>query len=127
MGKKRDVREVLAENLIRFRKLKGFESGKSLAVASKKRGHEVSQKTINNIEKQRHDAYISSILNLADTLGVEAHQLLLPIEDEAFLYVCSVWAKGNSVQRQVILGGAETAAKMNEDAQQTRSTGPDRR
>src|SRR5678815_5862393 len=68
MGKPKDPASILAANLARYMKAKGVNSEPALEKLSG-----VSQKTINNILKKRHDPYFSSVNKLSAALGIETY------------------------------------------------------
>jgi transcriptional regulator with XRE-family HTH domain len=69
-NRERDAVHAVAVNLRLFMLEKGF-SESALAKAS-----QVSQRTINNYLREKHDPQLTNLLKLADTLGVELWELL---------------------------------------------------
>lgn len=105
------ITAVLSENVGRLMKSSGLDSGPKLERVAK-----VNQKTINNIERSRHDPKLSTITKLAKALGVEAFQLLLPAEDERFLSVCRSWSKTDARGKALIAAAADAAEQLNDSA-----------
>lgn len=82
MADKRKARDVLAENVRRLRDKAG--APESLGVAPK---------TVNNIERARHNVQLDTLDSLAKKFHLEPYQLLIPAEDEKFLDVIRAWAQ----------------------------------
>lgn len=94
MGKQKDkkpVEQILAGNYVRLRDKK--KSDGTL------KGLGVSPKTANNIEHARHNTKLTSIIKLADALGVEAYHMLIPVEENDFLTVLLAWAQSNEAEK----------------------------
>lgn len=102
--KKKNVRDVLASNLAHLMSQSpDLSSGPKLAKASG-----VTQKTINNIVKGRHDPKLTSVEKIAKVFGVEAHQLLCPAaEQTAFLAVCRAYNETDDRGREILNATAE--------------------
>ncbi len=99
---KKPAAQILAENL---RRLMGADaslsSGPKLARASG-----VSQKTINNIEKGRHDTRLSSIEKLARVFRLEPYIFLTPV-DENILPILRAYVQTDSRGRELLQSAAD--------------------
>lgn len=73
---KTGLREILAKNLKKHRKILGFSQEKLAEMAN------LSWQTINSIECQRTWVSDKTLEGLADALKIDTFQLLLPLEDE---------------------------------------------
>lgn len=106
MGRRKDqkpVEKVLAENFVRLRdKKKADGTLKSLGV---------SPKTANNVENARHNTKLTTVVKLAESLGVEPYQMLIPMEEEKFLSVILAWAESDPRGRDDLHAIAETILK----------------
>ncbi len=107
MEKKPGTAAVLSDNLKRLMALSKVNSGPKLEKASG-----VSQKTINNIDKGRHDPRLSTISKIAHALGVEPYHMLVPGQGEKFMSVCLAWAKSDARGRAVIAATARATAQL---------------
>lgn len=106
MGKERNKNQpedVLAEN---YKTLRDLRKGAGLW-----KGPGVSPKTANNVEKARHNTKLQTIIRLADALGVEPFQMLLPVKDKKFLAVLQAWAQTDENERDNLHAIAEAMLK----------------
>lgn len=101
MGKKRTA-EILAETLVRLMATDpNLSTGPKLAKASG-----LSQKTINNIVKGRHDTRLSSIEKLARVFRTEAYIFLTP-NDENVLPIMRAYAQTDGRGRELLHSAAD--------------------
>ncbi len=84
MGERKRLLEVLAENVRGLRERPDAPKGLG-----------ASPKTINNIEKARHNVQLDTLESIAKKLKVEPYQLLIPTDDEKFLDVILAWAQSD--------------------------------
>lgn len=96
---KKSIEQVLAEN---FKALREVKRPAKLGV---------SPKTANNVERARHNTKLSTVSALADNLGVEPYQLLIPVEDQKFLAVILAWAQSDARGKDDLHAIAETILK----------------
>lgn len=103
MGRRKPAEKTLAENYVRLRdKKKSDGTLKSLGVAPK---------TANNVENARHNTKLTTIVKLADALGVEPYQMLIPVDEENFLSVILAWAQSDKRGRDDLHAIAEAILK----------------
>lgn len=84
MGVGKKAREILAENVKGLRDKPGAPA--ALGVAPK---------TINNIERARHNIQLDTLDAIARKLKVEPYHLLVPSDDQKFLDVILAWAQSD--------------------------------
>jgi transcriptional regulator with XRE-family HTH domain len=109
---------ILAANL-RALMLATFGRTSSPQVA-KKSG--VAQRTINNVEKGRFDPKLSTIDAIARVFGLEAYQLLCPVnEEKEFLRVAQAWQQADALGRELLAGAADTVIRRHVRAEARRT------
>lgn len=101
-GEKKSIEDVLAGNFSRWKDLK---KPAKLGVAPK---------TANNVENARHNTKLSTVAALAQSLGIEPYQLLLPVDDEKFLAVVQAWEQSDARGRDDLQAIAEAILKRRE-------------
>jgi len=69
-----DLREIFGNNLRRYRHIKGFSQGDLAEIL------DVSPNFISDMETGKRWLSSDTLVNLAEALGVEAHELLKPEE-----------------------------------------------
>lgn len=106
---KHEAEDVLAEN---FRRLRDKKKDAGLW-----KGPGVSLKTANNIENSRHQTTLQTIKKIAESVGVEPFQLLLPVKDAKFLDVVLAWGQTDDSGRDNLHAIAEAMLRRrNENA-----------
>jgi transcriptional regulator with XRE-family HTH domain len=106
MGKKSAI-AVLAANVKLWMAEKfGRSSSPKLAAKSG-----VGQRTINNVEKARHDPKLSTIEAIARAFGIEPYQLLCPASEKEFLQVLAAWQHADQPGKELLLVAAETVMR----------------
>lgn len=103
MGRRKPAEKILAENYIRLRDKKKAEGTlKALGV---------SLKTANNVENARHNTKLTTVEKLAESLGIDTYQMLIPVEEENFLSVILAWAESDKRGRDDLHAIAEAILK----------------
>lgn len=115
------TRAILAKNLLRLMQKKGYSSA---GVAIK--AH-VSQRTVNNMEKARHNVGIDNIEAVAGVFGLTAWQLMLPnlpcdlLETRSISQLVNNYVASGAEGRKMVSMVAEREAEY---AHRPRADGP---
>jgi len=78
------LREILGNNIRKYRKIKGFSQGDLAEIL------DISPNFISDMETGKRWLSSDTLVNLAESLGVEAHELLKPEEiptEETALFI----------------------------------------
>jgi transcriptional regulator with XRE-family HTH domain len=120
MRNKRPILDVLAGNL---RALMSDERHRVLSTSPKVAMRSgVAQRTVNNMQKGRHDPQLSTIEAIARAFNLSAYQLLCPSEDRDALKLLHAWQVGTASDRELLLAAAETVTRRHANHQPKSST-----
>lgn len=109
MGGKKSAAAVLASNL---RGLMADDRTRTLSSSPKVAARSgVAQRTVNNMEKARHDPHLSSIEAIARAFSLEPYQLLCPQDEKEFFQLVRAWHAGTPQERELLLAAAETVTR----------------
>ena len=111
--KKRNMLDVLADNLLAHMGLPGNEAistGPKLAGVAK-----VDRKTLNNILNRRVYPQLDSVEKLAKALKVDPYLLLCPAEDQQFATVCKAYSVSEEGREYLVFSANVVLQKHGRD------------